>query len=68
VLYQQRTHHYNIGDDDRGVGQVEAWQKVCNCISSDMLLIKKCRTLHVVFKAGKNWDGYFDDNNLVNQV
>jgi hypothetical protein len=33
-----------------------------------MLLIKQCRTLRVVFKAGKNWDGYFDNDNLINQV
>jgi hypothetical protein len=26
------------------------------------------RTSHVVFKAGKNWDGYFDNNNLVKHV
>jgi hypothetical protein len=33
-----------------------------------MLLIKKRRTSQVVFKAGKNQDGYFDNDNLVDQV
>jgi hypothetical protein len=27
-----------------------------------------CRTSHVVFKAGKNWDSYFDNDDLVKQV
>lgn len=35
---------------------------------SDILLIEECRTSQVVFKAGKNWDGYFDNNNLIGQV
>ena len=26
------------------------------------------REAHIVFKAGKNWDGYFDANNLLAQV
>ena len=35
---------------------------------SDILLIEECRTSQVVFRAGKNQDGYFDNNNLIDQV
>jgi len=38
------------------------------CKSPDPCLTKIGREAYIVFKAGKNWDGYFDADDLLAQV